>query len=159
MIFDLLQNHAAYVACNPRFAKAFAFLERAVRENLPVGRYELDGSALYAMIQEYDTNPAAQNKIEAHRRYIDIQLVVFGTEAMEVTDARMLTVQTPYDEAKDVLFFAETEPTVRAVLSDGAFGIFMPHDAHKPGLCATDTPSHVKKIVVKVAVASESADL
>ena len=46
MIFDSLKNRSQYEALHPHFAAAFDFLERASREDLPAGRYELNGSAL-----------------------------------------------------------------------------------------------------------------
>ena len=49
MIADTLQNRRLYEAVHPAFARAFDFLEKAVAEELPVGRYELDGDAVYAI--------------------------------------------------------------------------------------------------------------
>ena len=67
MIFDTLKNSACYEGVHARFKAAFAFLEKATREDLPVGRYELDGSDLFAMVQEYETNPPDHVRFEGHR--------------------------------------------------------------------------------------------
>ena len=152
MIFDSLTNCAHYYTVHPRFREAFAFLERATREQLPVGRYELDGKALYAMVQEYDTKSPTENRFEGHRRYIDIQYIISGEETVEVTDLSHVCEETPYSEEKDVLFFREHQAAVRATLCAGEYGIFLPHDIHKPGLFAGDAPTPVKKIVVKVLI-------
>ena len=48
MIFGNLENFKKYLSVNEKFATAFEFIERALREDLPVARYELAGSELYA---------------------------------------------------------------------------------------------------------------
>ena len=53
MIFDRIENSAKYANSHKGFAEGFAFLEKAVAENLPVGRYEIDGDNIFAFIQEY----------------------------------------------------------------------------------------------------------
>ena len=152
MVFDHLKNAARYESLHPQFAAAFAFLDRATREGLPIGRYELDGDALFAMVQEYDTNPPESNRFEAHRRYIDIQYVVSGNEAIEVAELASTLPDGDFSEARDVGFYRDLPNATRAVLHDGEFGIFFPHDVHKPGLHAALAPEKVRKIVVKVRV-------
>ena len=49
---------------------------------LPLGRQEIDGDKVYANVQEYETKETFG--IEAHRRYIDIQMLVFGKEILGV---------------------------------------------------------------------------
>ena len=149
MIFDSLKNAERYCALHPAFAAAFAFLERATQENLPVGRYELDGTALYAMIQAYDTNPPENNRFEAHRRYIDIQYIVSGKEAMEVAELSRTTPDGDFSDERDVGFYKDVPNATRAILTAGEYGIFFPHDVHKPGLFV-NAPETVRKIVVKV---------
>ncbi len=43
MILDILENGKNYVSLNDRFAEAFAFLAEKNFEELPDGRYEIDG--------------------------------------------------------------------------------------------------------------------
>lgn len=123
---------------------------------LPLGRYEIDGDNVYANVQEYDTTKTFG--IEAHRRYIDIQLLVFGKEiigVMPISDS--LTVTTPYSEKDDfVLFDPVAMPFLnqkddnpgRLSFGPGQCSIFTPNDAHAPGLAA-DQPEKVRKVVVK----------
>jgi hypothetical protein len=44
------------------------------------GRIEIDGNAIFALIQEYQTVPSEEKKPEAHRKYIDVQYVFQGSE-------------------------------------------------------------------------------
>ena len=149
MIFDTLKNCELYYPLHRNFEKAFAFIKRAVAENLPVGKYEIDGKDLYASISEYTAKASQDGKFEGHREYIDIQFIVSGTETMELVDITRATPNTEYNEVKDVEFYANEENATVALVTAGDYGIFYPSDIHKPGIMYK-TPSAVKKIVVKV---------
>ena len=146
MIADNLKNCGKYASCHEGFDKAFDFLKKAVSENLPVGRYEIDGDKVFAFIQEYESKP--DSSFEAHKNYIDIQFIISGTEVMKVADISQMTVSVPYTE--DVMFFENNERASVLVIEEGEYGIFFPWDAHKPGLCFDGKPAQVKKAVVKV---------
>ena len=149
MIFDALKNCELYYPLHRNFEKAFDFIKRAVAENLPVGKYEIEGKDLYASISEYTAKASQDGKFEGHREYIDIQFIVSGTETMELVDITRATPNTEYNEVKDVEFYANEENATVALVTAGDYGIFYPSDIHKPGIMYK-TPSAVKKIVVKV---------
>lgn len=150
MIFDNLKNASAYEALHPRFRDAFVFLERAAREDLPAGRYEIDGDALFASVQEYTAKLPHEARFEAHRRYIDIQYIQSGVERMELSSAAYTEIETPYDEKIDMTFFGDHAAPTVSIVHAGEFGIFFPWDVHKPGLAENGNPSPVKKILIKI---------
>lgn len=152
MIFDSLNNHALYHGLHPRLAEAFAFVERAAREDLPAGRYEIDGDALYASVQEYTTKLPSEARFEAHRRYIDIQYIQVGAERMDLSYPEIAEIETPYTEEKDVAFFRDHTAPVQGIVHAGEFGLFFPTDVHKPGLCVDGPSAPVKKILIKIRV-------
>ena len=95
-----------YESLNPHFAKAFGFLRRKNLAELPVGRYEIDGDNCWAMVQEVNLTPLdGSAKVEAHRKYIDIQSPITGDETIgQMTmDAERLAL--PFDEKKDIELF------------------------------------------------------
>ena len=149
MILDRMENWGLYSPVHEKFAEAFAFIQKAVAQELPVGRYELDGDRLYAMVQAYDTKLPENARFEAHRRYIDIQYIISGVEAMKFANIGKMEVSVPYDEAKDCAFYRDNVQAAVAVLGAGEYAIFFPQDIHMPGV-APERPSAVKKIVVKV---------
>ena len=150
MVIDHVRNWEAYASLHGKFREGFAFIRRAVEEDLPAGKYELDGDALYVSIQEYTSKEEAVAKFEGHQRYIDIQYIASGAEVMKFGDIIKLTETIPYDPMKDCAFFEDPNgATGSAVLGAGEFAIFFPQDIHKPGLC-NGTPAPVKKILVKV---------
>lgn len=150
MILDALSQWRRYASLNPRFARAFAFLEQVTPETAD-GRHEIDGDAMFALVQRYETRLAA-GQPEVHRRYIDIQFIVRGREVIQWAPLATLTeVTKPYDDVKDAAFFAATAGMVPVRLTAGQFAIFFPDDAHAP-CCVCDEPESVMKVVVKVAV-------
>lgn len=151
MIVDRLER-VARMTLSPRIAKALAALRSGELDGKAPGRYELEGDRVFALVQEYTTRPRSEGKLEAHRKYIDVQYVTKGAEAMGYAPIEGLAVTDAYDDAKDVALFAGIgdSVTVRA----GMVTIFFPDDAHAPGLGVTPQGGEpVRKIVVKVAVA------
>ena len=112
----------------------------------------IDGESIHAIVQEYRTRDAAGALLEAHRRFIDIQYVVHGREAIHwATLGAVGAAAVPYDPDKDAVLFAATAGVVPVPLPAGHFAILFPDDAHAP-CCHWDGPADVRKIVVKVAV-------
>ena len=146
MIKDKVCYSDLYAGVNPGFPAAFAFLKEAMTAPKEVGRYEL-GGGVFALVQSYDSKPADACKIEAHKKYIDIQCVLKGRELFGVAD---LSTQTLYEdkfEEKDVAFYHGEVDLL--TLNDGDFIIVFPEDAHRP---QQGDGSHVEKVVVKVPV-------
>ena len=149
MIVDHGNNSHLYYALHPRIRHAFDYIHQVDISNIGIGRYEIDGENLYAMVQEYNTKPKEAGVWEAHRRYIDLQYVAQGEEKMGYANLRRLT-QGEYDANRDFLpLHGEGE---FLTLKNGEFVILMPEDAHMPGM-AVSTPSPVKKIVIKILIA------
>jgi YhcH/YjgK/YiaL family protein len=151
MIFDSLKHAKTYEDIHPKFKEAFAFIERAIAEGLPIGRYELDGDALYAMVQEYSTKPAELCTFEGHRKYIDIQYIIKGTECMDVGALETAVPSTEYDAQRDLMLYNPIPDANTLDVGEGEFALFFPHDIHRPGT-AVGEPAFVGKIVVKVRV-------
>ena len=150
MILDTLANSHAYEVCHKAFPQCFAFLRKAMADDIAPGRYTLDGNNVYASVQEYTTKRDSKT-LEAHREYIDIQLVLTGKEEIVCAQLADCREAVPYDGEKDAAFYTCSENKVALAFQPGSFGIFFPWDAHAPGLQLCG-PSRVKKIVVKVRV-------
>ena len=70
MIFDNLKNIDFYknLGIGDRYAKAIEWLKTEDLANLPVGKYEIDGSDVYALVQAYDTVTMDKAFFEAHEK-------------------------------------------------------------------------------------------
>lgn len=115
------------------------------------GKYELENGA-YVSVQEYTTKARIDAKYEAHKKFIDIQLVLSGQEIIAVAPLDKMTVKDEYSETKDVMFFVHNDECIDYLLQSGDFLILYPQDVHMPCVCVNEK-SQVKKIVVKVPVA------
>jgi len=147
MIVDNIRNASLYYSFSKELVSALKFLETQDLKSLSIGRHEIDGDNCFALVQEYDSKPIEQGKWEAHRRYIDVQYVVDGTERMGYADIRTLTVTQEYDESKDAMLLAGDGDML--TFKAGSFAVFAPEDAHMPQIAVTE-PQKMRKIVVKV---------
>lgn len=148
MILDVLENAYRYLALNKGFAKAVEFLLRPDLNELPVERYGIDGDRVYAMVAKDNGRKKEDALLETHEKYIDIQLVLAGTDDMG-WKAKSLCKQPSgeYNQETDAQFFAD-EPDVWLSIKRGTFVIFLPEDAHMPLISSGE----LHKVVVKVAV-------
>jgi len=148
MIVDLLANSHLYRGLSSRIDRAFAYLHETDLAALEPGDYEIDGKNIYARALTYSTRLPEQGVWEAHRRYIDLQVMVQGEERICYAPLSRLTPGA-YDEAKDFLRLSGDGDSV--TLPSGSFMLLWPDDGHMPCL-AVDAPGPVKKVVVKIAV-------
>jgi len=153
MVVTDLEHMAEQIVMTPGMKKALDFIKKAQGQDLPDGRTDVDGDKVYVMVQSYDTIvPGNQPKLEAHKKYIDVQYVVKGEEVVGWALAYRLHETMAYDAAKDVWLGTMPAKDMTPVrLSAGQAAILWPTDAHAPRLAA-GVPSFVKKLVVKVAV-------
>jgi YhcH/YjgK/YiaL family protein len=148
---DRKEFAVSYYKHKERWDKAFSFLESNDLSKLEVKRYEIDGDNIYAPVSEYLSKNEKDAKFEAHRKYIDIQYVINGTELMNVaTLSQKKDILSPYDTEKDVEFMT-VDQSFSYKADQKRFFIFFPSDIHRPGV-KVDGNSRVKKIVVKVKV-------
>ncbi len=148
MILTALDNAQAYAALHPGFNAALAFLRTGDCATLPPGKHTIVGERLFVLIAADAGRGRAAAPLEAHRRYIDIQMVVDGIDTMgwrPIADCHKPRGQ--FDAAKDILFF-DDEPTTWFDVAAGTLAVFFPNDAHAP-LAGDGRP---KKAVVKLAV-------
>lgn len=149
MIFDSLKNIEIYKSLGKNYEKAIDFVLKTDLDSLEVGKYEIDGLNVYAMVSSYDTIEWEAGKWEAHKNYSDIQLVISGEEVFGFEPTANLNARTEYDPVKDIIFFENDVEGMNLVTKAGYFAIFQPQDGHKPKVM-NKVPSTVKKLVVKI---------
>ena len=148
MILDLLERAARYRDLHPLFPQAFDWLAATDLSALPPGRHDIDGDRLFVIVEACDGRTRADARLECHRRYIDIQLVLEGIDEMgwrALADCEQ--PRTDYDAARDIRFFDDA-PASWIATPAGAFCLFFPDDAHAPLV----SDGFIRKVVVKIAV-------
>ena len=78
--------------CNlsERLKTALEYLKKTDLKSKPDGKYDILKDEIYINIQEYDTKEEQNCKWEAHKRYIDIQYMISGSDSLKdrATDAQ-----------------------------------------------------------------------
>lgn len=153
MILTPLTDAARYARLHPLFSQAFAWCADAAHLALPLGSHIIVPDDLVAIISEGHTAAGSTKRLESHRRCIDLQLVLSGSECMEWAPADDLRVAEIYDQQRDLTFHAEPPlSTSRILVQAGQMAIFWPEDAHKPGCNPGPDSVAVRKVIIKVAV-------
>lgn len=97
-----------------------------------------------AIISEYETKEVNENEFEAHRKFIDIQYVLHGTEKVCCLPLDQLQERISYMEESDAAFYTSDRKPVEMEIGNGSFAIYYPQDGHMPQLCIEE-PVNVKK--------------
>lgn len=148
MVLDTLQNAHRYYTLHPLFEQAFRFLQETDLMSLSQGQQAIEGRDLFAIISEGTGTTEKEAKLEVHRKYIDIQYVISGTDHMGWKSLYLCEQpDVPYMEERDAAFFPDKTSNWFDVPA-GYFTIFYPDDAH----AAMITEETVRKVVLKIAV-------
>lgn len=131
-----------------RINKALEYLKSIDLDKLELGKNVVN-DWLYINVQEYMTKNLAECRFESHKKYVDIQMMIHGIEAIETADIDKLELETEYSEENDVMFWKQKPNQMRSVIVDGGYVILYPQNAHMPCI-AVDKPVKVKKLVAKV---------
>lgn len=148
MIYDKIDNLETYARISEDIRLGLEWL-RDVNPDIEKGVYELS-PRVKAIVSEYTTKEVNENGYEAHRKFIDIQYLLKGTEKNCCLPIEKLKETKPYKEEIDATFYMAERPSQEMTLGDGYFAIYYPQDGHMPGL-RVDKLEKVKKVVVKIA--------
>ena len=131
---------------------AYDFILNALENGAEDGRYDFD-DGVFVGVSTYTTKYRADACFEAHKKYIDVQVMLDGSEiiATEHIDKmhRFDCIQ-PFGDG-DLELYAKNNDCVDNVLNKGDFLVLYPEDGHMPGVCIAE-PKQVKKAVIKVPV-------
>lgn len=136
-----------YKGIHPRLD---AVLERLNDEFLSSVGYEpvkLEGDALYATRFDYETLTLEDTFFEAHRKYLDVHVMIDGSERVEIASPEALEM---FEHSGD--FYAyRGEADQSLVIRPGEFLVVFPDDSHRIKICVRE-PERVSKVVFKLLV-------
>ncbi len=148
MIFDSLENLSEYDIVT---AEIIEFV-KSLNVNTPCGHYELNDK-IYANVEDYLTRSELECPLESHRKFIDVQLLIYGSERIDFININGLKVQEGYDHIKDIIFYKKPKAELSRIYLNGTnFAIFYPDDAHAPQITTLSPMDNVKKVVIKIPV-------
>lgn len=132
------------------FRIAFDFLNNLDSYELSRGRKDISEKGVFIFYSEYRTHSVQEGVMEAHKRYLDIQYVLDGSERLLYTNVDHVKITKEYMEDDDVLLGTANHYS-ELVMKKGDFAVLFPEEAHMPGVTYGQA-SNVKKVVVKIPV-------
>ncbi len=147
MVTASLNDFHLYLGLHPLFEK----VERALKAytfDKPGERIYIDGEKLFA-IPALDSARSKENALlEAHNRYIDIQVCLERNETMGWSNrADCKSPKGSFDTEKDIIFYNDN-PLSYFNVPAGHFAIFFPNDCHAPLI----GEGMIRKVVFKIEV-------
>lgn len=153
MIFGSVNVNYKGLGYAPVLERVLDWLKDTDLKSLAIGRHDIEGDNIFALVQEVTTKKFAETRPEAHKQYLDVQFVIDGKEKMGfLPDRQTEPVVEAYDD-KDLYFYKQDLPDEGYIIAQsGSYAIFFPEDIHRPCCAVNDEPSKVLKVVVKVAM-------
>lgn len=151
MIIGKIQDLNKFKGISNNINTAIEWLEKTDILNLPVGKYEIDGKNVYANRQSYLGKDVKDCKAENHDFYMDLQIVIKGSEGFGYADILnpSLKVLEPYNEVKDVTKYTVDDEIVY-VVNDNHYALVFKEDIHRPQIKIND--NQIEKLVLKIKI-------
>lgn len=149
MIFGNVQNLKEYLCMEDGIFECFNY---AKENNLSVydrGCHEIDAKRIFVNIVEYETAKQEDRFWEAHREYLDVHLMLEGTERIDLNFIQNMDVKEY--AAKDDFLPMDGEKNGSVILKPGDFLVCYPTDAHRTAI-AVDKQENIKKAIFKVKI-------
>lgn len=149
MVLDTIANASRYLQIGEGIANALNYIRNNDLSAVLPGKYEIEGDRLVMLVMELENTNTNENRLEGHRRYIDLQYWVSGSELMGHEILNSQPVLEAYNEKSDCGFYNCIASYSR--LLPGMFVIYYPSDLHT----AVNDPlsnERVKKVVFKIQV-------
>ena len=108
MIVSDLKHSERIESLHPLFKTLFEYVKSHDLLHADTGRIELDGDRLFINNVAAEGVPAERQPLEAHRDYIDVHILLEGSERIgwkSIDDVRNVT--KPYDAEADCALYTE----------------------------------------------------
>ena len=114
------------------------------------GSYDVGYNDIKMNLGKYFTKKENEKFWESHKKYLDVQIMINGTEKVSVGDMRNMDIKS-FDAEKDLVIL-DGEKTFDIIMTTGDVLVFFPNDVHKPELNVSenDNSGNIRKIVTKV---------
>lgn len=149
MIFGNLNHHEEYEFLGDQIRKCFLYALEHDLKQLEKGSYKIEGDDLFVNVVEYATTTPEERFWESHKQYLDVHLMLDGTEQIDLNFIRNMQVKEFVE--KDDFLPMEGEENASVVLRPGDFLICFPNDGHRTAI-ACGSPETIKKAIFKVKI-------
>ncbi len=149
MIFGNIQNKKEFLFLEPALLECLDYAASHELLALEPGRQDIDGDRLFVNIVSYTTTRPQDRFWEAHRDYLDLHLMLRGTEQIDLNFIQNMTCGD-YVKQEDFLPM-EGEKNSSVILRQGDFLICYPSDGHRTAI-APERPEIIRKAIFKIRI-------
>lgn len=149
MIFGNIKHEKTYANLDKDLLRCLDYAKENVLLDYEKGSHVIDGDDIFVNIVGYETCEKEDRFWEAHKKYIDVHLMLDGCERIDLNFIENLE-QKPYQEEGDFLPL-EGEPNSYVELRKGDFLVCYPEDGHMTAIKVNDK-ENIKKAIFKVIV-------
>ena len=149
MIFGNIQNLREYLCMEDGIFECFNYAKENNLSAYDRGCHEIDAKRIFVNIMEYETVKPEDRFWEAHREYLDVHLMLEGTERIDLNFIQNMDVKEY--AAKDDFLQMDGEKNGSVILKPGDFLVCYPTDAHRTAVAA-DKQENIKKAIFKVKI-------
>ena len=136
------------------FQLAFNYLENISNDIFEIKNgecvKELINENMFVLKQTYFSKPRSECFFESHKKYIDIQYIVKGSEIMDVSHIDDLQIIEAYNEEKDFTKYNTKNAFSSLHIKEKELAIFYPSDGHQPCI-KVDKTEQIYKVVIKIS--------
>lgn len=152
MIISSLTSPNFKVGLPKVIAEVCDYLNTLDLNALENGRHDINDQ-IYMNVMELETAEPSSKKAELHHEYLDVQVLIRGTENIEVgANYPDLSKYESYNEADDYQLCADIDDKFTVTMKPKMFAVFYPYEPHKPCCVVNGKTEKIKKLVVKVPV-------
>ena len=149
MIFGNIHNLKEFPFLEEQIKECFTYAKEHDLASYEKGSHAIDGDRLFVNIVEYTTTIPEKRFWEAHKNYLDIHVMIHGTEQIDLNFIQNMDVKEFVE--KDDFLPMEGEKNSSVILRDGDFLICYPSDGHRTAV-AVNGPETIRKAIFKVRV-------
>ena len=149
MIFGNVNNLDEYTFLEEQVKECFTYAKEHALVEYEKGSHEIDGERLFVNIVEYETVKAEERFWEAHKNYLDVHLMLDGTEQIDLNFIQNMELKEYVP--KDDFLPIDGDKNSSVILGNGDFLICYQSDGHRTAVAVRESQK-IKKAIFKVRI-------
>ena len=148
MIFGNINQEKTYEFLPENVKACFKYVKEHDLLNYEKGTHKINGDNLYVNVAEYTTVKREERFWEAHKKYIDVHMIIEGKESIDVSFCDDMQIKS-FDENRDFVELTGEEKATVNLINKGDFLICYPEDAHRTAIMCQQSQT-IKKAIFKI---------
>lgn len=155
-ITNLCDEQGESACFDESIRQCFSYAQKNDLATWDTGSYPIDGERLFVNIVEYTTTTPENRFWEAHRAYLDLHLLLSGTEQIDLNFIQNMEQQDYVPKDDFLPMRGDKNSSVR--LQAGDYLICYPNDGHRTAVVVNE-PCTVKKAIFKIRIERSNTPL